>query len=349
MRHMDRLGGQAIRRRVAGLAAVVVAAGSGAAQPETASVYGYDFVTIGDPGNRATTDAELSFLTQGLRLGAVSYEYRMATTEVTVGQWHEFVQAYAPIYDDRVQQGFLGFEFTGPQIYGTGSGAFIREGYSENRAARVSWEYAARYCNWLHNGKVNEAWAFENGAYDTSSFTQNSDGTWNHQAARNPDAKFWMPTIDEWVKAAHWDPEKNDGEGGYWAYPTSSDSLSIGNLLPNDGGSRNAGDEPQFPLDVGSFTSITSPWGLLDMAGGEQEMTESSTGGVLQGRSLMGSGYFDWAAGSLISDDLLGNIDYVDVFQVGGGLRLVSAVPAPGSAVALSCIFTCTVGRRRQR
>jgi formylglycine-generating enzyme len=40
---------------------------------------------------------------------------------------------------------------------------------------------------------------------------------------RNADAKFWIPTENEWYKAAY---HKNDGvTGNYWDYPTRSDSV----------------------------------------------------------------------------------------------------------------------------
>src|SRR5690606_16629073 len=133
------------------------------------------------------------------------YEYRMAMTEVTVGQWFELVQAYAQFHDFG---GLAPPAFTGFGISYSFAGLFIRPGISPNRPADMSWEYAARYCNWLHNGKVNEAWAFESGVYDTSTFTFNDDGRPNHQFHRSPGARYWIPSLDEWTKAAYHDPTR---------------------------------------------------------------------------------------------------------------------------------------------
>lgn len=40
----------------------------------------------------------------------------------------------------------------------------------------MGWEYFARYCNWLHHGMVDEPWAYDDGAYDTTTFYQDPPG-----------------------------------------------------------------------------------------------------------------------------------------------------------------------------
>ena len=37
-------------------------------------------------------------------------------------------------------------------------------------------------------------------------------------------ARYWLPSEDQWYKAAYYDPTKN-GTGGYWTYATQSDAL----------------------------------------------------------------------------------------------------------------------------
>ncbi|MBL4699559.1 MAG: SUMF1/EgtB/PvdO family nonheme iron enzyme [Phycisphaerales bacterium] len=271
--------------------------------------FGFDFVTIGDPGNRDTTPEESTFSEfnfQGPIMGGVDYEFRMARLELTVEQHFEFVVAYLPFYEKRTGHVFGFSFFVGDGIRTAFGVASIREGISLNRPSDMSWEYLARYVNWLHHGKVVEAWAFDSGVYDTSTFTQNDDGTWNHQAAHNPEARYWIPTLDEWVKAAHWDPDKDNGMGGYWIFQNSSDIEPIPGLLPSEGGERNAGDEG-FPLDVGSFPDVISPWGMLDMAGGIDEFTETPVEGRgLFTRRMKGTVYFDDLYGFDMSRDILG-------------------------------------------
>ena len=42
---------------------------------------------------------------------------------------------------------------------------------------------------------------------------------------RHKDAKYFLPSEDEWYKAAYYDPNKGGaGVGGYWDYATGSDS-----------------------------------------------------------------------------------------------------------------------------
>ena len=288
--------------------------------------YDFQWATIGDPGNRATRDDELGFATPNRHLGSVNYAYRMATTEVTVGQYFEFAQVYHPYYTKNTGN-VLGFsDFTGGDIRLAFGEIMIRDGVSPNKPIDLGWEYAARYVNWLHNGKVNEEWAFETGVYDTSTFTQNPDGTWNHQATRDPDALFWMATTDEWVKAGYWDPELNNGEGGYHLFPNGSSVQSL------PGVERNAGMGPDFPLDVGSFSDVMSPWGILDMEGGVREWTESVSSGQLNLRFQMGSDHGDIAFGEKIARDMVGRLGTSSVFSSGGGIRLVSVVPSPSTA-----------------
>ncbi len=303
--------------------------------------YGFNWATIGDPGNRATLDSELGFATTNQYLGSVNYEYRMATTEVTVGQYFEFAQVYAPYYTANTGND-LGFpDFLGWDIRLAWGDISIRSGVSLNKPISMGWEYAARYVNWLHNGKVNAEWAFETGVYDTSTFTQNPDGSWNHQVTRNPDAKFWLPTRDEWTKAGYWDPELNDGEGGYHLFPNGSSEQS----MPET--ERNAGNGSEYPLDVGSFPDVMSPWGILDMQGGVSEWTESVFNSDLQRRFMMGSNSWDTAYGELLAGDMLGRMGAGSVFGPAGGIRLVSVIPAPSTFVSFGFCFVFTSRRKR--
>lgn len=89
--------------------------------------------------------------------------------------------------------------------------------------AYVSWFDAARFCNWLHNGQGS-------GSTGTGAYTLT--GAMSGIVLRNSDARFWIPTEDEWYKSAYYDPTKG-GTGGYWLDPTRSDTLggnTIGNL-----------------------------------------------------------------------------------------------------------------------
>ena len=75
-----------------------------------------------------------------------------------------------------------------------------------------------RLCNWLHNnclfGRQDEK-TTENGAYALC----------ENLVAHSPEAMFWIPTDNEWYKAAYYDHIK-DGpyQQGYWKYPNRTNS-----------------------------------------------------------------------------------------------------------------------------
>ena len=310
---------------------------AGAAIAQDDPDYGFDFVTITDIGNRDTTLEETvgPFGFPGAHIGGVDYEYRIAITEVSVEQYFEFVVAYLPFFI-RDHGSVAWPTFFGRYISLHGGHASINPG-SALRPTSMGWEFAARYVNWLHNEKINEEWAFETGVYDTSTFTSNPDGTGNHQEAHHPDARYWMPTRDEWVKAGYWDPSKDgEGLGGYWRFPSMSNSEPIPNLLPEDGGERNAGSFVDgWPVSVAFFPEVASPWGLLDMAGGMTEFSETVYEEDMRSyrawRWSLGSAYVDSSYGQSTSYDILGQGVVINI-RSGGvleGLRLASAIRHP--------------------
>lgn len=303
------------------IAAATRALGQGAAPPPD---YGLDWVTVGAPGN-APTPPDLYISALPRSAGAVDHEYRIMRTEVTNGQWFEFVRAYQPYYTgSTVDPRFTGFGI----VFLGGSYVLDRPA---NEPATMSWEYAARYVNWLENGKGANRESFESGAYDTSTFTFNPDGSANHQVAHNPDSQFWIPTEDEWVKATYFDPNRyGPGQPGYWRHPGSQDTpLASGN--PEGGGQTNAG-EFGGPRGIGSYPEIQSPWGLLDTSGGAFEYTETVWNTFSRTRIRRGSQFLD------LSYEFSDSIEFP--FQtlntgVSIGLRIASSVPAPGSFIVL--------------
>ncbi len=80
--------------------------------PIYSTEYGQTYATITHAGNRDAnkTEAPFFFTSQGRTFGAVNHQYRVATTEVTGGQWLEFVRAYAPYVSatDRQRAEFMG-------------------------------------------------------------------------------------------------------------------------------------------------------------------------------------------------------------------------------------------------
>jgi hypothetical protein len=319
--------------RGVGLVAATTAAN---AQPSG----GCGWATIGNPGNR-TVNAEETPFASGF--GQVNYAYRLSQTETTNAQWAEFLTAYIPHYQGNARTDTA---LTGRRIYYGDDQQFHIARNAEPVAAEIGWRYIARYCNWLHNDRVNEAWAFESGAYDTSTFTQNPDGTLNDAQTRMPGARFWIPSVDEWAKAAWYDPNRyGTGQEGYWQYMNGTNNpLRPG--LPGEGGETSAG--VGFPddfevLPVGSY-GPTGSWSMCDMSGSAVEWTEQSLFGNRY-RAQYGSFFQDssWTLNDLLarpfqSDEPISGL---------GGLRLATNVPCPCGLVILCA--GCALQRNRRR
>ena len=256
--------------------------------------FGYDFVTIGDLGNRHASDDEMPW-DVSIKLGSVDYLYRLSRVEVSNLEYFEFALAYAPFYFlNRPELIEVEIDFSGWNLEVSRTQVTLA-GSNFNQAANMGWEYAARFVNWLHNGKVNEEWAFETGVFDTSTFDQVDGESWKPQSTHSAGARYWIPTRSEWTKAAYWDPNKQgESNGGYWRYPNGSDHALPPGIIPGEGGVRNAGDPADgFPFSICSFSNTQSPFGLLDLSGGEWEWAEKRSNGPIHTRAFLGSVWFD--------------------------------------------------------
>jgi len=314
--------------------------------------YGHDFVTIGAPGNRGATGAEAPMWRADLHgpLGAGDYSYRITRTEVTNAQYFEFVSLYTKT------PGFVG----GRSIFGS---SIVVDGFdpggfpiirilpgSENHAADPGFHYAARYVNWLHNGQGTDLEDFETGVYDTSTFGIDPvTGQRTDQIARSPGATFFLPTIHEWTKAAHYDPDRyGPGQEGYWLYPGASDDPLVGGPPGTSGAETSAGiafDHPEYRrLDVGLYPDVTGPWGLLDVSGGEEEVTESISDFVRRNR--FGAGTNTAALDLSLQDRLDWYVQARPENTI--GFRIAGVVPAPSGSLILAMAAMVSGVRRRR-
>lgn len=170
-----------------------------------------------------------------LAIGGAAHEYRIMQTSATATDHLEFVQSvwqHIP-RNERLLAGFTGLwllSATGnkddPQYY-------IRNG-KDRVATQMNFRTAAMFANWPHNGKADGAWAITDGAYDTSTFGKDADGFLTDQERHHPDARVWLPTMDEMARAMYWDPAKDGREGGYRLYQHSKNEVPISGL-PDEG------------------------------------------------------------------------------------------------------------------
>jgi formylglycine-generating enzyme required for sulfatase activity len=240
-----------------------------------------DWVTIGDPGNPPDDTVANSRLCVGGEsgFGSVAERYRIGRTEITRGQYAEFLNAVASaadpngLYDIRMVDGGAGISRTAdpPYVYA------VAPGNQDLPIGAVGYYDTLRFANWLHNGQPSGPQSdatTEEGAYALH-------GSNPTPLTREPDALFFLPSEDEWYKAAFYDPSL----GAYRLFPTHSDSPPTLGPPTNAPNSANIGcctsgvgcnvvEAVCDVTDVGSYPASASPLGTLDQAGNLWEWTE---------------------------------------------------------------------------
>ena len=219
-------------------------------------------------------------------------------------------------------------------------------GDSSNRPITyVSWWDAARFSNWMANGQPTGAQSStttENGAYNVNGATTgNAPGrnTINPNTSAAP--TFYIPTENEWYKAAYYSPEKGGvGVPGYYAYATQSDS-DPGNIIGSGANQANyftgAGfsvtqsggydGNQNYLTDVGAFTNSESFYGTFDQSGNVYQWNDlDGLAASGSSRGLRGGGWNGSAFG--LSSSIGGTSDPSDELD-DIGFRLASPVPVP--------------------
>lgn len=315
---------------------------------------GIDFVTVGAAGNAPWTGGG-----SANGRGQVNYQYRIGKYEVTTAQWAEFMNAAfdRPAGDaiPWVQTPFIwGASGTTPNNSANPNARHwtVPAGNEMRATGGISWRTAAIYCNWLCNGKATNREAFLTGAYDVSTFAS-IGGRYLDQLAHTPGAAYYIPTWDEWIKAAHYDPSKSNPDGttgGYWTYSNSSDSPLIAG--PPDIGTANYGFTSPSPYSImlGSY-NVQSPWGLYDAAGFTGEWTEEALYGVPgdppTDRLYEGS---QWGFEAVFADMVRspGGGDFPGLSGSWVGFRIAS-IPSPAVwSVVAGFLIHSTLRRRRR-
>ena len=180
------------------------------------------WASVGNPGNTGEgAGAGYGGYGPNAIVGAVNYTYDIGKFEVTAAQYTEFLNAKAATDTHALYSTIMWSSTYGCKIQRSGTSGSYTYSVAADRANRpvnyVSFWDAARFANWLQNGRGNGD--TETGAYTLSGYK----GTDGRTIARNSGAKFFVPSENEWHKAAH---HKNDGvTGNYFDYPTGSDSM----------------------------------------------------------------------------------------------------------------------------
>ena len=258
----------------------------------------FEWAVVGDEGNPADTNyAPYAY-------GTVNYTFRIAKYEVTNAQYVEFLTAQAATNGDATALYHTDMADDAARGGSTRSGSgtvgdpyvyAVKVNFADKPVNYVNKYDAMRFVNWLHNGQGSGD--TETGAYDIS------EGDF---AVRQADALFWLPSLDEWQKAAYYDP-RTEAEGGpptgtnYWFYPTQSDatptkaSATVSGDVSNPGANVvNYNNWADWNGADGNVTTVGSAgavsyYGLYDAAGNVSEWSEAerpaapTTGATLGG------------------------------------------------------------------
>ena len=291
----------------------------------------FDWATIGDVGNADDI--------HGFGAGGVDYEFRISKTEVTNAQYVEFLNdvaatdthgLYNPDMDVVPWAGITRSGSSGsyaysvkPDALGQGPGGSDYS-YANKPVVFVYWLGAIRFANWLTSGST------ESGTYTLNSSTPNSIP--NH--ATLGAGHFFLPSEDEWYKAAYYD----GGSATYYDYATGTDTLPNNNLPTADtGNSANfkdaefaTGDHDYPYTDVGAYTTSVSPYGTFDQSGNAWEWLDTSSGS-----------WEELRGGSAHAPDITLGATWTEIHTSIGGFRIATAAE---SAVAVPEPSTLLLG-----
>ena len=178
------------------MAACICAVGFGLGMQPARAVT-IHWVTVGDPGNTADTTGDPN------PAGAVADAFQIMKYEWTNSQYVDFLNTvdasgtnpnsvYNASMDSSVRGGI---SFT----FGSASGSkyAAKSNMGDKPVNFVTWFDAARVSNWLFNGATGTS-STETGAYTLNNATS---GT---APAVNSGATFYVPTEDQWYKAAYY-------------------------------------------------------------------------------------------------------------------------------------------------
>ena len=283
------------------LQAELITFGSGA------NTFNIDFLTLGNAGNAADTTT----------YGAVPYAYRMGKYEIS---------------QDAITKA------TASGMANVTAGAWT----GNQPAANINWYEAAAFVNWLNTSTGNQA------AYNLTFTTSWSMNLWSSADAwqlggenlyRNKDAVYFLPSENEWVKAAYY---KGGGTNtGYWLYPTASNTAPTAVTSGTNAGTAVYLQRfAQGPAGV-DVAGALSPYGTMGQAGNIFEWNESgfdgSNSSSSENRAIRG-GSWDDGVGSLRSSDRNQFTPSVQDNFIGFRVASVDAtpIPEPGTWAAMA-------------
>jgi formylglycine-generating enzyme len=280
-----------------------------------ANSFDIDFVTIVNPNNPPDTNPNPA--------GAVPYEYRIGKYEIS-----------EQMIDKANLLGGLGItkDSRGPDY----------------PATSVTWFEAAKFVNWLNTSTGgHEAYKFD--ASGNFQLWQSTDAGYDANNYRNKLAKYFLPTVHEWHKAAYYNPST----GTYFNYPTGSNSVPDGIDSPGDtifdavffdGG---LNPDPNIVTNVG----LLSPYGTAGQGGNVEEWEETAfdwqNTSAAKSRVIQGGGWGSTSSSIQASNSGGGMSPSTQSNSI--GFRIAGIIPEPSTFALVYCGFIGLLGFTRRR
>lgn len=307
-------------------------------------------VMIENPGNQGKA-VTTSGVTQVF--GSVNYRYQIGKFETTNADYAAFLNSVDPtgnVNPSGIYNPSMGTDTVNGGIIRTpGSGYSVRSGFANKPVTYVNWFDAARFVNWLNNGQSGTS-SINSGAY-----TLTTSQTSGALVPRNPNATVFLPSANEWFKAAYYNPALS-GTGGYYTYATGNNSAptaTVSNLSLANAANFGGNNSPAITtgvLDVGAYTNTMSSYGVFGMFGNVLEMTDTAGGSVGQWYTSGPSWRMNTSQVATWGSNTTRFMS--NVGDNSTGFR-IAAVPEPGSVVlaviGIGGMLGCEVVRRRKR
>jgi formylglycine-generating enzyme len=311
-----------------------------------------EWVTVGDPGNTADTTGAPN------PAGAVATSFQIMKYEFTNQQYTDFLTSVAATDTYSLYNTSMGSDARGGISRSGLSGAYtysVKTDMGDKPVNYVSWFDAARVSNWYENGATSSS------STETGAYTLVSGQTSGTAPAVNSGATFYLPTENQWYKAAYY---KGGGtSAGYWDYATKSNTAPTGVTAGSTGigSAGSTGDFANYNLHAdwnsqnGNVTTVgtnggASAYGAFDMSGNLTEWNDLTGAAASSSRGLRG-GSWDNGAVALSSSDSGSAVTSLESNL--NGFRLASAVPEPSTfvmgAAGIACAGWRVFRRRRAR
>jgi formylglycine-generating enzyme required for sulfatase activity len=252
-----------------------------AAAAPAPAVLTFKTATVGAPGNPSVgitpfADAIYPSCAEATQaqpacqqVGGVKYRYGIGQLEVTVAQWVAFLNTVDPLGRNRhrlysANESAAAWPKYGQVDYAEGARAGRHYSVASPAWADKPYGFAnflrsARFANSLYNGQLLAKRASANDGFRYVAYrvrlsrrTENGMYAMTKRAAtRSHKSGFVIPSQDEWIKAAYYDP-KGGGTYSYWKYPTNPGVFGDGTktapfqttLNPTTGDVTNSASQP---------------------------------------------------------------------------------------------------------